>query len=1037
MVAASMLRPGWSCFFAVAVLAPSALFAQPLTRTAATSLRLSATPPATTYTTARAFPTLTFAQPLALVTPPGETRRLFVVEKTGRIWVIPDVTAAAPTRTLFLDLSTRTASSTDPNDERGLLALAFHPRYAENGQFYVWYTLNTTTGAGGGLHDRLARFHVTADANVADPASEQPMITQRDEAANHNGGELLFGPDGYLYLSVGDEGNANDTLGNSQRIDRDFFAGILRLDVDQRLGSLPPNPHPAVHGGTYTVPLDNPFVGATTHNGATVLPLAVRTEFWATGLRNPWRMSFDSATGRLWCADVGQGSREEINLIVRGGNYGWNYREGTIAGPRSNPPAGVTLIGPVWDYPRSVGLSVTGGFVYRGQRLPALFGQYLFTDFVTGRIWSLQPDGENAVPANRVQLLATDGGISSFGVDPSNGDVLLADLTEGAVKRLVASAAPGGTPFPATLAATGAFASLATLSPAAGIVAYEPNVSFWSDHATKRRWFALTDTTSTFGAPASGPWTLPPGAVWVKHFELELTRGNPATARRIETRFLVKTATDVYGLTYRWNEAQTDATLVPEEGTDATFNVIENGSARTQAWRFPSRTECITCHTPAGGFALSFNTRQLNRDHSFPGGTANIISALAQAGYLNPGTPAPAPATLPALARADDPAQSLELRARSYLDVNCSQCHQPGGPALGSWDARAFVPLATSGTINGVLLDTGGDPANRVLVPGDSAHSQLLQRMAVRGPGQMPPLATNERDLAGEALLAQWIAALSAPQTPSRLINLAARAQAGTGGNVLIPGFVIGPGADKTVLIRAVGPRLADFGVGGTLAQPVLTLIRNSQSLATNTRWNTASNAAAIREAAVRVGAFTLLEGSADSALLATLAPGEYTAQAGGVNNTTGVALVEIYDADAVTTATSSRLINTAVRAQVGVGANILIPGLVVSAGAPKTVLIRAVGPGLAVFGLTGVLAEPVVSLFSGSERLLTNTAWNSAPNAADIRAARERVGAFVLAEGARDSALLVTLSPGAYTIQVSGANNTTGLALVEVYEVP
>jgi glucose/arabinose dehydrogenase len=176
--------------------------AQPLTRVAATSLRLGTIPPPSSYTTARVFPNLSFAQPVAILTPPGETRRLFVVEKAGRIWVIPDITAATPTRALFLDIAGRVTTS-DGNDERGLLALAFHPNYATNGQFFVWYSTTATTSAGGGLHTRLARFRASAsDPNTADPNSEQPLITQRDEAGNHNGGQILFGPDGYLYLSI-------------------------------------------------------------------------------------------------------------------------------------------------------------------------------------------------------------------------------------------------------------------------------------------------------------------------------------------------------------------------------------------------------------------------------------------------------------------------------------------------------------------------------------------------------------------------------------------------------------------------------------------------------------------------------------------------------------------------------------------------------------------------------------------------------------------------------------------------------------------
>lgn len=1041
---------------ALALLAAAATSAQPTTRVAATTLRVPAAPPATAYTTVRAFPTLAFTQPLALVSPPGDSRRLFVVEKGGRIWVIPDTTAAAPERVLFLDLSARVATG-GGNDERGLLALAFHPDYAANRQFYVWYTLNTTSPAGTGLHNRLARFLVSADdPHAADPASETPLLTQRDEAANHNGGQILFGPDGYLYLSLGDEGGANDQYQNSQRIDRDFFAGVIRLDVDRRPGSLAPQPHPAVHAGAYAVPPDNPWVGATTFNGAAVTPAAVRTEFWAVGLRNPWRMAFDPATGHLWLGDVGQNAREEINVIVRGGNYGWSFREGTLAGPRRDPPAAAAaaFLPPVWDYPNPAqGQSVTGGLVYRGSRYTDLVGHYLCADFVSGRIWALRPDGTNPIGADRVRQIAGDGGIAAFGLDPATGDILLADLTENAIKRLVATPAGGaGDAPPATLAATGAFADLATLTPAPGVVAYEPNVSFWSDHARKRRWFALRDPAGTFGFSAEGNWALPAGAVWIKHFDLDLTRGEPATARRLETRFLVKTADGVFGFTYRWNDAQTDAALVPDEGAEQAFTVVEDGAARPQTWRFPSRAECLTCHTAAGGHALSFNTRQLNNPHRFPGDPDNQLVALAAAGYFAPGAPTFAAATrtdvlgqLPRLAPAGDTSASIERRARSYLDANCASCHQPGGPALGYFDARYETPLAFAGLVNGPLVDTGGDSASRVVVPGDPARSRALQRAGRRGPGQMPPLGSHERDLAGEALLRAWIAALAEPapaQPPSRLVNLAARAQTGTGDNVLIPGFVVGPGPDKTVLVRAVGPALAaaPFNLPGMLPDPALTLFgpnSTTRIAAANDNW-----AVADRVVFDQAGAFPLPAGSRDAALVARLAPGAYTAQVSAAAGTgaTGLALVEVYDAErAVTAGGGARLVNLSVRAQVGTGDGVLIPGIVVGPGAPKTVLIRAIGPtlGEAPFGVAGVLAQPSLTLFQLARVVASNTAWGSAPNAAGIRAAARAVGAFALPEASRDSALLVTLPPEAYTIQVHGAHGTTGVVLVEVYEVP
>jgi len=1019
----------WLAAPVVAASLASSLAAQPLTRVAATSLTLPATPPTLGYTTERALGSLSFNQPVAIVSAPGETNRLFVVEKPGRIMVVQNPGSASPTSSVFLDISSPVIDS----GEEGLLALDFHPDYATNGYFYVWYTLNTTTAAGTGRHDRLSRFRVSAgNPNVADAASEQPMITQRDEASNHNGGDIHFGPDGYLYFSTGDEGGGNDQYANGQRIDRDFFSAVLRIDVDQRAGSLAPNAHPAVHAGTYTIPPDNPFIGATSFNGTAVSPTAVRTEIWATGLRNPWRFSFDPDTGRIWIGDVGQGAREEVDIVTAPGqNFGWSYREGFIAGPRSNPPAAATFTDPVWDYPRSGGNSITGGIVYRGSALSQLYGQYLVADYGSGNIWALRYEG--TAPATST-LLTTDGGIVGFGVNPANGDVLLADIGEGAIKRLVYNSTSTGTPFPTTLSATGAFSSLTTLAPNPGIVEYEPNVSFWSDHARKRRWFALRDTTSTFGFDATNNWTLPAGAVWMKHFDLETTRGDPSTARRIETRFLVRTADSVYGITYRWNEAQTDATLVPEAGADVDFAINDGGTIRTQTWRYPSRAQCLACHTPQGGHAISFNTRQLNRVHAFPGGAANQVTALSDAGYL--ASPAPAPATLPRLAPATDTTASVEWRARSYLDANCSNCHRPGGSALGTWDARSKTPLSLARLINGPLTNASGDAADRVIVPGDVAHSRLLHRIAGSdGTSRMPPLGSNERDLAGEQLIADWIADLASERPASRVMNLSGRALVGSGDNVLIPSFVVNGSVPKTVLIRAIGPTLERFGVAGYIPEPSLTLFSGPSPIASNTRWGTAANADAIEAAATTVSAFSLDRTSADSALLVTLAPGSYTAHIRATGTTAGgVSLFEVYDADSAPAGTV-RLINTAVRAQVGGGAGVAIPGLVVGEGAMKRVLIRAVGPGLTRFNVAGVLSRPVLTLYAGDEAYLSNEGWAHASNVAEIISTSVAVRAFSLEADSADSVILTTLSPGSYTMHVTGAEDTSGVVLVEVYE--
>lgn len=403
------------------------------------------------FSAPNAFGNLLFPDPVAIVSPPGETNRLFIVEQEGYIVVITNLTE--PNQNMFLDISAQVLF----NGEQGLLGLAFHPDYANNRLFYVTYT---TRGA---RNDRLSRFETSpSNPNQAMPASEQILINQPDDFSNHNAGDMHFGSDGYLYVSLGDEGDANDTGQNSQRIDKDFFSGIIRIDVDKRAGNLAPNLHAAISNpANYAIPSDNPFVGATTFNGLPVIPTQVRTEFWAVGLRNPWRWCFDPTTGILYCADVGQGAREEIDIIEKGKNYGWNFREGFIARPGSGaPPAGFNRTDPILDYGRGTGpdqgSSVTGGVVYRGDRIPTLYGRYVFADYVSGNVWTLLYDGSNnGLNDTPFERILDEPNISAFGIDPANGDVLMADLGDNMIRRLVftepsallVSVVPRGSPW--------------------------------------------------------------------------------------------------------------------------------------------------------------------------------------------------------------------------------------------------------------------------------------------------------------------------------------------------------------------------------------------------------------------------------------------------------------------------------------------------------------------------------------------------------------------------------------------------------------
>lgn len=738
--------------------------------------------PPTTWVLEDALPGLSFVEPIALSSIPGDADQLYVSERMAKIQRVDDVASGTPAKNLFLDLQAVVASFPDGtasetiegggNQENGLLGLAFHPDYASNGYFYVAYTVRKN---GGSYYQRISRFSRDAtDPTQADPSSQLVLLEQLDEGANHNGGDLHFGPDGYLYYAAGDEENSGRGQQNSQLINVDFFGGVFRLDVDKKLGNLEPHPHPAIPtdeaGNAYfSVPADNPFVhnslgGAWdgTYNGSAVTPLtSVRTEFWATGLRHVWRMSFDSLTGDLWGGDVGQVTYEEVVRIEKGLNYGWAYREGahdfnTVIG---DPPAGWSSVDPVYEYLHNgvaggdasfKGNSVVGGYVYRGVRYPSLYGRYVFCDSVSGHVWEMDP--ASGVVTRITGLPGNYGVFSSMGVDPSNQDILFCAYNEGKIRRLaVGGESEGG--FPKTLSETGLFADLTDLSPAPGLLPYDLNLRFWSDHADKRRWFGIPDATSKMTWQAEGPWSYPTGMVWVKHFDLSLTRGNPATHKRIETRVIVKQDNGVYGVTYRWNEEGTEAFLVGDAGDQFDLAIDDGGSPHTQTWELPSRTSCLTCH---GDQPLSFNTRQLNLAQAVHGFSGNLLDLLSSGGYFH-NMPA-AVETLPFHVRPDEIQYPLEQRARSYLEVNCAYCHQDGGSVAQFWDGRGALTLEQTGLINVDPVVNGGDPNNKYVVPLSPSHSVLLHRIAATPPfTRMPPVATSELDVEAIQLITDWI----------------------------------------------------------------------------------------------------------------------------------------------------------------------------------------------------------------------------------------------------------------------------------------
>ncbi|GAB3947987.1 PQQ-dependent sugar dehydrogenase [Spirosoma harenae] len=346
-----------------------------------------------------AFPKLTFDRPVEFIQAGDGSNRLFVLEQEGRIRVF-DKNPAVQKASIYLDIKGKVSSE----GEMGLLGLAFHPDFKRNGFFYVYYTKRNP------LESVIARYQVSsADQMTVDPATEKVILRFAQPYDNHNGGKIAFGPDGYLYISTGDGGAWGDQHNYAQN--RTFWLGkILRLDINKQ------------DKGTYGIPADNPFAGNQE---------GLREEIFAYGLRNPWRFSFDRKTGQIWAGDVGQNQFEEIDIIIKGGNYGWRLKEAdTCFNPRKDCDTG-NLIDPIHQYPRSEGVSITGGVVYRGTRHPELVGSYLYADYASGKVWALAFEGNKRV-GNQL-LISGAGSISAFGEDAA-GEVFLLDH-QGTIKQ--------------------------------------------------------------------------------------------------------------------------------------------------------------------------------------------------------------------------------------------------------------------------------------------------------------------------------------------------------------------------------------------------------------------------------------------------------------------------------------------------------------------------------------------------------------------------------------------------------------------------
>ncbi|MEM7235213.1 MAG: PQQ-dependent sugar dehydrogenase, partial [Planctomycetota bacterium] len=661
-----------------------------------------------------AFPNLSFDQPVYIAWAPGDSSLVYVVEHPGTIRRFAN-DAGTTTSEVFLDLTDRVSSATQ---EEGLIGFAFHPDFPATPHIYVHYSLISPR------RSRLSRITLGGDG-LGDPSTETTFLEFSQPFGNHNGGMLAFGPDGKLYISVGDGGSANDPQNNAQ--DRSNLLGnMLRLNDD---GSIPD---------------DNPFVGTA----------GVRAEIWAYGLRNPWRFSFDRETGEIWLGDVGQSAFEEIDIIERGANYGWRLFEGE----RENiNPSGLefsSFAEPVHTYGRSVGASVTGGYVYRGTAYPSLVGKYIYGDFSSGRVFALTSVGGDVIQDEELFTMSRP---SSFGEDP-DGEIYICSFG-GSLFRLEASedeVEPESPP--ANLSETGLFSDLSSLDPSPGLIEYSVNWSFWSDGATKRRWIALPGS-ARIGFSEATAWNFPVGTVIVKHFEL----AGADTSIRVETRVLVRSLSSWDGYTYQWNDAGTDAALV-NEATTADYEVATaDGGTETQTWSFPAG-QCSRCHTDVAGFVLGVGTAQLNRDHDYVLLADNQLRAWNHISLFDADLFEGVddnPAIYAALPNENEEGTATE-RARAYLDVNCAMCHQPDGPTTSTLDLRFDTAESDLQALDVVPVgETFGLETPRLVTPGTKEASTLWLRMGTTDEGtRMPPVSILNVDEAGVDLIGEWIDSL-------------------------------------------------------------------------------------------------------------------------------------------------------------------------------------------------------------------------------------------------------------------------------------
>ena len=717
----SLTLPALVTLLALTVVAPAA------PRTPWTTSRVTGSPnPPAPLAVERVFPGIKFENPVDFAPLPGSDRWV-VAEQGGKLWSFR-ATAGATERELALDW---------PKHRPGckVLGFTFHPDFAKNRFVFV----NYNEGVGKVDGARVSRFTVTSlDPLRVDPASERVVITWL--SGGHNGCTLAFGPDGFLYISTGDAANPDppDMPYSTGQDISDLMSSVLRIDVNRTEGT-----------NNYAVPKDNPFLKTP----------GARPEVWAFGFRNPFRMSFDRATGDLWVGDVGWEQWEMVYRVARGGNYGWPITEGPNTRVRTDvKPGPGPILPPVVAIPHSEGASVTGGQVYHGKKFPKLKGAYIFGDWETGKFWALRH--KNGQLVSNDELCKTTLKPVCFSTD-RDGELLILDYNGGLYRFAPNTAPPANLAFPRKLSETGVFASLAPLTPAPGVEPYAPIAPMWNDGAVAKHHLAIPGdgfiaTTNARQIISGKMWYFPKDTVFARTLTLDLKKGDSASARRIETQLLHFDGLAWNPYSYRWNAAQTDADLVAAEGVGDLFTVTDArapGGRREIPWRFHSRAECLRCHNAWSGETVGFNWLQLNA--TAPAGEFRRLEKLGLMHSTN------APTSQASLVNPYDSKHPIEDRARSWLHANCAACHRNGAGGAVPAHLNVDKKLADLRVLD--AKPTRGDfglTDARVIASGRPFSSALLWRIATEGAGHMPAIGSRTVDEAGLKLMWDWVGQL-------------------------------------------------------------------------------------------------------------------------------------------------------------------------------------------------------------------------------------------------------------------------------------